>query len=140
MDNVTREKYHRQALPKNLKNYTKIDGELLAKELRIAGYNYASFGREILATGSMVRESTIRNYIMTKYLPLICKLLDKPEGYFDYKEETEKKEEVTPEPVKKEEDDGFNAVLLLELKKIESLLLSINRKMDGKATAFVVNK
>ena len=133
---ISNEAYKRALLPKNLKGYSHINGQLLDEEIYKAGFNYASFGREILCTGSMVRESTLRNYIRTKYMPLICKILDKPEGFFDYKEEPK---EVT-EPVKKDEDDAFNACLLIELKKIEGLLISINRRLDGKPTSFVINK
>jgi len=129
-------KYKRAPLPKNLSNYTHINGGLLAEEILKAGFNYASFGRELLCTGSMVRESTLRNYIMTKYMKHIYRLLDKPEGYFDYKEAPKEAPKVTPEPVKKDEDDGFNTLLLMELKKIEGMLISINRKMDGKPTGF----
>jgi hypothetical protein len=121
--------------------YQRIDGEMLAKDIKAKYGSYVAFSRESGCSPTMVSESCRRNHIGKGYLTGICLLLGKPLDYYDAKEEvTEEpvKEEVTEEPVK--EPDTFKADLFVELKKIEALLISINRKMDGKTTGFVVNK
>lgn len=117
--------------------YQRIDGKLLAEEVRKKFGTLVAASKALGCTSTMIGESCKRNYIGKAYLTGLCLLLEKPMDYFDEKEV--KEEEVTEEPVKKE-DQEMNIDLLLQLKKIEALLISINRKLDGKPTGFVAEK
>ena len=123
----------KQRVVKNVR----IDSALLKKEIKKKYGTKAEFCRTLGISISCLNNSLRSGVVPQINITAICSLLGKPVDYFKL-EEHPVKEEVTAEPVK--EDDTFNASLLLELKKIEAVLISINRKLDGKPTGMVIEK
>ncbi len=113
---------------KRLDKYQRIDGELLRKEA-VAKFGSMTALSNALGCGqTMISEGCKRNYIGKAYMIGICHLLERPEGYFNAPEEVKEEE-------KEKENDDINLEILVHLKKIEVLLLSIDRSLKGIPTA-----
>lgn len=113
---------------KRLDKYQRIDGELLRKEAVEKFGSMTALSNALGCGQTMISEGCKRNYIAKAYMIGICHLLERPEGYFNAPEEVK---EVT------EENNDINLEILVHLKKIEALLLSIDRALNCKPIAKV---
>lgn len=122
--------------------YQRIDGEKLRRAIYAKYRTYKEFGDVVGLSETYVSESIRRNYIQKGHVISICTVLEKPFDYFNAPEPQEEKEPIQePEPVEDDNSDNeFHVDLFLELKKIEALLLSIDRQLKGKPVAMVINK
>ena len=121
------------------RNAVKIDGALLRKEIIEKYKTFVQCACDLRCSASMITDSCKRNQMTGVYYKQLCQLLGKPEEYFYFKEEEEvvKKSADEVKVDSADDIDTFNVQLFVELKKIEALLMSINRHLTDKPLAEV---